>query len=97
MKLDYIHMPDASTLDTCLQTLKQQVSTSNEEDLEELSGTGSANSDPKDTKEEENETPDQEKEEQLKELQRQSTATRNEDLQTEELIDNYDYYEGASW
>lgn len=34
MKVDYIHMPNTSSLDTCLQTLKQQVSTSNEKDLE---------------------------------------------------------------
>lgn len=34
MKLDYIHMPNTSSLDTCLQTLKQNVSTSNDEDFE---------------------------------------------------------------
>ena len=36
-------------------------------------------------------------EEKKKELQKKSTASRKEELQLQELTDNYDYYEGASW
>ena len=78
------------------QTLYDELSEL-EEELKELNGSGSSNSDPKDTKEEDDQTPDQKKEEQIKELQKKSTASRKEELQLQELTDNYDYYEGASW
>lgn len=78
------------------QTLYDELSEL-EEELKELNGSGSSNSDPKDTKEEDEQTPDQKKEEQIKELQKKSTASRKEELQLQELTDNYDYYEGASW
>lgn len=78
------------------QTLYDELSEL-EEELKELNGSGSSTSNSKDTKEEESETPDQKKEEQLKELQRESTTARKEELQTQELIDNFEYYDGASW
>ena len=68
-----------------------------EEELKDLNGSGSSSSDSKDAKEEENDTPDQQKEEQLQELQRESTTARKEELQTQELIENFEYYDGASW
>lgn len=78
------------------QTLYDELSEL-EEELKELNGSGSSNSDPKDNKDEEDETPDQTKEEQLKELQRESTTARKEELQNQELIDNFEFYDGASW
>lgn len=79
------------------QTLYDELSEL-EEDLKELNGSGSSDSDPKDSKEDEkDETPDTKKEDQLKELQRESTKARKEELQAQELMDNYDYYSGASW